>query len=282
MQASNNHRRNETHERKALQYLEATEDHYFFDEASGIYKKKPNETGRQQERPGYDKHKPFWAAVKRDWLAIGVSTLTLLLLAATVIFARRQWKAIDKQFPAITKSADAAQTAAEAASDQLHEIKSADRAFIFVQKVSVASLRTGVGLPTLTWTVDVVNSGTTQAKHLMFTAACAPGIGGKDPLDLKSLGRPVPMFVGPKSTLSIINCSSSPEVVHSTPFGYFVFGRITYNDVFGDNHLTEFCWQYVRFSEEISGEGMLQCAQYNCADEECKDFSRSDKLSPHR
>lgn len=103
MKNTNKHFKREEYEYRANQYLKAIESRYFFDEASRIYKQKTAEAGgiSQERQPGHDRHLPFWAVVKRDWLVVSVSVLTLFLLVATVVFARLQWLAIDRQFPEI-------------------------------------------------------------------------------------------------------------------------------------------------------------------------------------
>jgi hypothetical protein len=100
----------------AQAYLEKVSGRYVFDETSGIYKKKTDkhDDNRSTDTTGHYKRFPFWVNVHRDWLALGVSGLTLLLLAGTVHYTRKQWIGMNDTLAEVSKQTIASQQSAEA------------------------------------------------------------------------------------------------------------------------------------------------------------------------
>jgi hypothetical protein len=65
----------------------------------------------------------------------------------------------------------------------------------------------------------------------------------------------------------------------------FIFGWATYKDAFESRHLTMACYQltasYVDYLKQgAMGAGGIQCAEYNCADENCRRYSNIPETKP--
>jgi hypothetical protein len=92
-------------EDKVRLYLERIGRNYSLNESSGLFESPQSQANRQPPTPGQetrqlvdlggDRHRPLHVNVLRDWLVMGIpailSALTLLLLVATFVYARRQW-----------------------------------------------------------------------------------------------------------------------------------------------------------------------------------------------
>jgi hypothetical protein len=73
---------------------DAALDGYVFDRGSGLYKPeyRDAEDSRRKVEAGGTKECPLHANVRRDWVVILISILTLVGIAGTVWFTMRQWK----------------------------------------------------------------------------------------------------------------------------------------------------------------------------------------------
>jgi hypothetical protein len=81
---------------------------YILDSASGLYIPKPEvrtDDSRDKDK-SRDPRCSLDVHVKRDWLIIWMSVLTLLGIVGTVIYTARQWKATDKAANAARDAAD--------------------------------------------------------------------------------------------------------------------------------------------------------------------------------
>ena len=89
------------YDKDAQSYLDKVSDRYIFDRTGGIYKQKSHDDAEKRctDTTGRFKRFPFWVNVKRDWVAFVLSGLTLILLAYTVRYTRRQWIAMSDKFP---------------------------------------------------------------------------------------------------------------------------------------------------------------------------------------
>ena len=81
------------HERNSSRYLANIGERYVYDSTSLLYKHNTTKADRdaQNNAAQNDPRSPFWVSVRRDWLAVIISALTILLLAFTVHYARKQW-----------------------------------------------------------------------------------------------------------------------------------------------------------------------------------------------
>lgn len=101
------------------------DDTYIFDPVSGIYKPKTviSQQQRECEHSGHNRNARFFTDPRTDWkpiarVTIPVGLLTLALLAATVIYARRQWEAMNSTYSEIQKQTVAIQCTAQSAQKQ--------------------------------------------------------------------------------------------------------------------------------------------------------------------
>ena len=173
---------------------------------------------------------------------------------------------------------------AAAQKGQLEEIKSTDRAFIFVRGISTVVFKSVNGEPGFQTFVDWQNSGTTPAKHLAIQTNSGAGnqFGPSFTFTFAGGTKPTPTMIGPKTDELIwVGDASSGYVlksIYQSNAGWYVYGRAIYDDVFGAHHLTEFCWQ--ARTANISPETItyFPCgddnSKYNCSDRECEDYQQ--------
>jgi hypothetical protein len=97
------------------------------DAARGIYIPKPysTEDETEQHRRAREDHSPLDVKVRTDWGPVKVSALigvgTLILLAATIYFAKLQWHEMVRAADASNRSARAASISANTASESFEE-----------------------------------------------------------------------------------------------------------------------------------------------------------------
>lgn len=106
----------EQHERDSDRYLQNIGDRYVFDGPSGIYKQQPTEATEEARRqPDPNQHgNPLWVNVRRDWLMIALSALTLILLGFTVHYAKKQWMAMNDTYKQMSQQTTLLQEQVEA------------------------------------------------------------------------------------------------------------------------------------------------------------------------
>jgi hypothetical protein len=82
-----------TEHSEATKYLQKIGDRYVYNGTSGLYEPKPsNSKGDNEHHPSQETKRPlFHVEVKRDWLILVLSFLTLLGLGFTVRYTRKQW-----------------------------------------------------------------------------------------------------------------------------------------------------------------------------------------------
>jgi hypothetical protein len=170
-----------------------------------------------------------------------------------------------------------AEDSAETAASTFAEYKRVERASLHVRDVEVAKIDpVNNDASSLSFFVDLENSGATSTKHLAIYLICGKHETFGNPLNfskaMKSQVFPIPAVVGPHSNLKLFTCEAHNDYALSTP--YFVFGRATYGDVFGVEHVTEYCWQAIGLPSR-NNPSMQPCsyigdAEHNCEDEDCK------------
>jgi len=128
--------------------------------------------------------------------------------------------------------------------------------------------------------IDVVfkNSGQTLSKNqrsTMGTYFTTTGIPDdfKYPIELNSR----PILLAPQAETQLLRPISETELanVKSGKQLLFVYGDVTYEDVFGKSHKTEYCFQLFGYSLKPTGELeeyiFYTGPTHNCADEDCKE-----------
>jgi hypothetical protein len=105
----------------ASSYLDNVGDRYVFNGISGLYEPKskdPKDEGKNNSAESYRKS-PFKLDIKRDWMALVISAVSLMLFGYTIHYARLQWQAMDASVVQSKRSADEAHAAVGKASEAL-------------------------------------------------------------------------------------------------------------------------------------------------------------------
>lgn len=167
--------------------------------------------------------------------------------------------------------ADQTREIAGISKDELVDVR---RAFISVTSLDPKVIPNGA----YTWTLTVENSGSTNAQHLEMRRNCGTprslGINWLDFLDFsKHLLPPQSLEIGPHSKQTLGFCAAVPSLVDGPDRPWIMFGEFTYADIFGENHLTEFCYQSWGYGAMIPCEGIN--SRHNCTDQDCEDFKKT-------
>lgn len=180
--------------------------------------------------------------------------------------------------------ADRTKDLAATAAGQLKEIKSTDRAFIFVPSVSAVASKGADGSPGFVTFFSWQNSGSTTTKNLQIESNVGPAkqFGPSFAFTFPIGSKRIPTMIGPKSEetiwTSVADYAYIIRSIYTTNGGWYAYGRATYNDVFGKGHLTEFCWQAAPATVSPEKMDYYPCvdpnSKYNCSDRECEDYKK--------
>ena len=166
------------------------------------------------------------------------------------------------------------------------EFQGTQRAFIFVKSVNTYFGSASNGEGAFSWDMTIENSGGTNPRDLVMRINCGTGkkfnAGYTQLLDFsKDLLVGQQLMIGPHSEQTVATCAALASLFMKGEEGYwYIFGRLTYKDVFRKSHITEFCY---RNDSHMPPNGnfyqtlfMTPCeginARHNCADEDCKDY----------
>jgi len=157
------------------------------------------------------------------------------------------------------------------------------RAFVFAKSANVfnsAHVQTTVVRPPNAPAQVVVtfrNSGQTVAKNSTSHIEFVFGSGIPSGFDFPYQNEPSkPVLIAPQSETSITKAISLEQLaeVESGKTLMFVYGENSYQDVFGDWHRTEYCFQYYGYSLKPTGEIeeylFYTGPMHNCSDADCK------------
>jgi hypothetical protein len=165
--------------------------------------------------------------------------------------------------------AESAKNSANTAAANLAEIERTERASISVREVSVEVLEPVINnQPAFSFFINLENSGSTATKHLTINPVC----GGKPiAFSMAIKLQSIPAVIGPRSNFRQFTCEAIGEYALGSRF--LVFGKINYGDVFGQEHITEYCWELVGLPSR-EHPTMQPCtykedAIHNCQDEDC-------------
>jgi hypothetical protein len=162
------------------------------------------------------------------------------------------------------------------------EVVSTDRAFVFVRSIANIPFPkpSGGGIGTyeegqrtrFMVIANWQNSGATPTRDLKIRFGC-----GSDPFKVKSPAQT--LSIGPKGEEELYACRISEyEIVslNARTYGWYVWGRATYGDVFGGHHLTEFCKEGTWTEPDAPTVAYTTCpgnlSKFNCSDKECEDY----------
>jgi hypothetical protein len=124
------------------------------------------------------------------------------------------------------------------------------------------------------------NSGKSPSRSLIVWNDCKLQ-SATEKLDFSRHPNELRFFLGPRAEQYISGCRTAESDFENLGAGrwYYVFGGSTYQDVFGDRHRFEFCYQ-------VSWPAVLPCdginGNHNCADKDCPGFkSGESRMNEH-
>jgi hypothetical protein len=229
-------------------YLRNVEDTYVFDLATGLYKPKTciEKTLSDNKKPGSNPQFRFFTNPKRDWLAMAVGVVTLVVLAIYTGYTRKQWKEAQRTADQSTVAANAAACAARTSQNSLQFARDSfhisERPYVTVSSISFDTPLEPdkeIGM-----SIIADNSGHTPALKVAFAGAAY--------IDGKMIeGK----FINLKGE-SVIP-SQHPTKAHYTlsftaaDFNRIIYGNalringtIRYTDIFEEWHSTSYCAIY--------------------------------------
>jgi hypothetical protein len=190
------------------------------------------------------------------WLPILLNAILLVLVAIQAWIYYRQWTVMQEQAGEMRKSTDAAVRAANAAETSVAKAETAShvdqRAWIAPSNIRGQAV---IGQPYTIW-VDLKNTGKTPAKKFNATfMSQGIDVSDKNPDFLKALdaatdstmfgllapdgvfSAPMPVNKGAVFTQEDFDAITSRKGI------LLLFGKVTYEDIFGGKHWTVFCYR---------------------------------------
>ena len=197
----------------------------------------------------------------------------------------------DDLIAANKKLAEAAAKQAEAASEanminreSIRIAQQAQVALVEAQRANIAyktvnlSFTTENEIPTEHWIPIWINEGNTQASRVRLGTHCMTSNHMIiDPFDLSRVPVPSEGSASPKEEVIGPGCHAKAEVVDAARKGssfFYFFGDAQYFDIYGTEHLTEFCGRLPGDVISSDKSFLSQCSKHNCADRDCPDFKR--------
>jgi hypothetical protein len=206
-----------------------------------------------------------------EWM---MAFFTLAITAATIfytIYAKRQWGAMLKSNQ-INRSA----------------IVIGQRAFVFISNTNVDSGHDVTGKKAWLFTPRMENGGNTAALEVRnYVNQNSPDYGSL-PTGFEYSDRPYPKgafpntnvkggpaIIGPHRQIDMAGLGVAEDVLQRVNKGtahVYFWGWVSYQDIFGCEHKTEFCEEVVAMSPD--GHFVFNnCSEHNCADSTCKDYA---------
>jgi hypothetical protein len=257
-------------QQNAEAHLRKVSDRYVYDSSSGLYKQKSanHEENRSTDTNGHSHSFPFFVDVRRDWVPIVVSALSIALLGVTIYYARKQWKAMDDTLREIKKqtisnktSAEAAKSSADTAAATLRLHDSDRRLYVIFKEYgnvifdSNQTIKTGE---------QIINIGQSLAERVTFEGHIWYGEHTPERVDAYFAGlpdapsRPAVLYLiphtgendpGPESpgfrvttfTSKGIPTAKDMEFIHTNEDSVMIAGRVWYVDTIGNQYRTDFC-----------------------------------------
>jgi len=178
-----------------------------------------------------------------DWIAW--AGLIVAFIAA--LFAALQWASAHRSAAEAKRSADAAERSAKAAEDSAQSsarfAQNGQRAWVFLFSIGRPPRET---MNTLGATLTFRNGGPTPATHLCVETHIAkfkefP----KDPPYLREDSTTSESVLGPRSNVDVPKSrpleASEIEELRTGEFSFYMYGFVSYQDIFGDSHRTKYC-----------------------------------------
>jgi hypothetical protein len=276
----------ESYEEKAAHYLDSVENVYVLNESSGLYEPEPKhgEEKSKAKTAESNSKSPIFVNILRDWVAITISTLTLLLLGATIFYARRQWIEMNSTFVEMQKQTGFAQTSAADATQNMKNteefFRMDERAWVEIEPVKPTILISPVPIFGTIYSYNLFpkNVGKTLARDVVMRinqGTNGPWIVSQSEILIRleqdkllmgklrdQLGkivpvendRPIPRVLAPGISSPTPYVATGPAPVHSDKtinYG-FLIGRIDYVDAFNIPHWMKFCFVILNLKGDLA------------------------------
>ena len=203
---------------------------------------------------------PWHLSISRDWLALIISALTLVLLVGTVYYTREQWQTMNRTLGEMHKQTQSASIVAGEAVKQSEStearFRTDERAWIVVDQIVILKTFPATAKFPTSWKYGIYtkNVGKTVAREVRIHIDTPFGSNITDHgiyLDQmrkykgmkgKPFGpdRPAPQSLSPgeRSAVPVITGSQAPQYQVFTD----IIGRIDYIDAFNIKHWKTFCY----------------------------------------
>jgi hypothetical protein len=161
--------------------------------------------------------------------------------------------------------------------------RAGERAFVFPKQIGTiwtpAQVKNGVTYRSVP--LEWENNGNSQSKRLIIELNCPRPTWSieENPMKISdgNFGKS-PRMIGPKQTIIGGTCGYSDnelKTVQNSGKHLYIAAKATYDDIFGDPHVTEYCGEIVNITGDVSAANVTpqndtQICGRNCADEECK------------
>jgi hypothetical protein len=235
-----------------------------------------------------------WWATAKKWIrtpgALYLTALLLIVSGTQALVSWKQWKtmqgqldSMNKALPVYRNSADAAKKSADTAYSSLllsqQTFKAQQRPYVWVKTPTVTDGVTSG--KTVYMNIEFVNAGTTPALQVSDHVYVKFGEVKDSDFDaaknlFKLPGSEKGGIITQTSTLFATAVSVeklSTSLLKPIPWNgsdpVYVYGRIEYHDVFGDDHSTEFCWHYL-----LPNQVFMTCPNHNDIDLPVIDFPK--------
>jgi hypothetical protein len=230
---------------------------------------------------------PSWWATAKRWIrtpgALYLTTLLLIVTGTQAWVAWKQWKtmqgeltSMNNALPSYRISADAAKKSADTAHSSLvlsqETFKVQQRPYVWVKTPTIEPDGLSPNKP-IYMNIEFANAGATPALQMVshvyvkFSEVADSDFDAAKYL-YKQPGVEKSGIITQNSTLFATAVSAKPVTLWTKkPIPWngsdpiFVYGRIEYRDVFGDDHSTEFCWHYL-----LPNQVFMTCAKHNDID----------------
>jgi hypothetical protein len=241
------------HPRRQDQYYSRPEfrevdDIYVFDGTSGLYK--PHSESSEKQAENHATHvileTPIPVRVGRDWLALFVSVLTLLVLALYTSYTHVQADLATvttaETLVGVHAARDSADTAKQVSDNATKSFHVSERPYVTVDNVEFdTALEPDQDIG---FSVICDNSGRSPALKVSYVTTAF--------LDNKRIGEPVAhegatvIASGHPTKNHFIMNFSSPDITHikASDNAFKIQGEIKYTDIFGEWHPTTWCFLY--------------------------------------
>lgn len=246
------------YEKAATHYLEKVRGRYVFNKSSGLYEAKSERTEKQCEESsaGASRRTPFHVDLRRDWIVIIVSVVSLFLFGITIHYARLQWHEMHESTIQSTRAANTANRAVDIANTALTQSKNQfvqdERPYVWITdniQLGETSSSDPIAPNRIAVNYDILNYGKSPALNVQMVANIAVGDKAERQTALKAFNKSGGSIMPPTKGANASAISDTPPYPNFHTYGdkhkIVVYGRIRYNDLYGNVYISDWCLAYV-------------------------------------